>query len=119
METSAIYVLLAALFTFVLPIGYFKEEFKIEVDTSLDWSGMGEMCKKPFHLLSDSIKDRMVTPTRNAFNGAIPFKPFFRKQRRMRKIAKIEKMAKKERMRVTEALNVQKEKKALSKLKKS
>ena len=41
-------------------------------------------------ILSDSIKDRMVTPTRNAFNGAIPFKPFFRKQRRMRKIAKIE-----------------------------
>ena len=119
METSAIYVLLAALFTFVLPIGYFKEEFKIEVDPSIDWSGMGEMCKKPFHLLSDGIKNRIITPTHNAFYGAIPFKPFFRKRRRMRKIAKIENLARKERIRVTEALNVQKEKQALSKTKKS
>ena len=45
----------------------------------------------------------ILAPTRNAFYGAIPFKPFFRKRRRMRKIAKIEKLARKERMRVTEA----------------
>ena len=57
METSAIYVLLAALFTFVLPIGYFKEEFKIEVDTGLDWGGIADACKKPFTRLSDGVNN--------------------------------------------------------------
>ena len=98
MEASAIYVLCAALIAFLLPMGCFKEGFKIQVDTSLDWNAVANGCKKPFILLSDGITNNIYGPTRRLINGAIPFKPYFRRRRRMRKIAKRENLAKKERM---------------------
>jgi hypothetical protein len=98
MEASAIYVLCAVLIAFLLPMSYFKEGFKIQVDTSLDWNTMANGCKKPFVLLSDGITNNIYGPTRRLINGIIPFKPYFRKRRRMSKIAKMENLAKKERM---------------------
>ena len=98
MEASAIYVLCAALIAFILPMGCFKEGFKIQVDTSLDWNAIANGCKKPFILLSDGITNNIYGPTRRLINGAIPFKPYFRRRSRLRKIAKRENLAKKERM---------------------
>ena len=117
--SSAVYVLLAVLVAFILPIDASIEGFKIEVDPSVDWGGIADACKKPFTRLSDGVHNRIFAPTRNALHGAIPFKPFFRRRRRMRKMAKMERTARKERMRIREALDAQKKREVSSKTKKS
>ena len=82
MEASAIYVLVAALLAFILPIANFQEGFKIQVESDFDLGAMVDGCKKPFISLSDGIKNRIYRPTRKAIIGVIPFKPYYRRQKR-------------------------------------
>ena len=88
MDTSAIYVCLAALFAFIIPI---HEGFKIEVDPSINWEGIADTCKKPFTYISEGVTNKIYNPTKTTIIKAIPFKERFRKWKRTKRIEKITK----------------------------
>ena len=90
METSAVYICLAAIAALLIPMRAPREAFKIEVDPGVQWSKVVSMCKKPFTYVSSGVRDRIYLPAKEGLVRAVPFKSHFRKRRRNKMIAGME-----------------------------
>ena len=94
MEHSAVYICIAAIAALLIPVHAPQEAFKIEFDPGVQWTNVMSTCKKPFAYLSDNVKNKIYVPTKEGLARAVPFKPYFRKRKRIKMLAKTESMRK-------------------------
>ena len=96
MEYSAVYICIAAIAALLIPMRAPQEAFKIEFDPGVQWTNVMSTCKKPFTYLSDNVKSKIYIPTKEGIARAVPFKPYFRKRKRIKMLARMESMKKRQ-----------------------